>query len=132
MFVFLRRLHRLFLMVAGFALLLAGCSGWPDQAQGLQQDAGDVAGTLVFDGRARTYLLHLPPAYDGTTLLPLVIFLHGGGGNAAGAVERYGLSEEADQQGFIVVYPNGTGVLRDRVLTWNAGHCCGYALEQDV
>lgn len=119
-------------MVAGFALLLAGCSGWPDQAQGLQQDAGDAAGTLVFDGRARTYLLHLPPAYGGATPLPLVIFLHGGGGNAAGAVERYGFNQVADREGFIVAYPNGTGVLRDRVLTWNAGHCCGYALEQGV
>lgn len=120
------------MIVVGFALLLAGCNVWLDQARGLQRDVGPEAGSLVFGGRTRTYLLHLPPAYDGTAPLPLVIFLHGGGGNAQGAVSRYGFNEVADREGFIVAYPNGTGVLRDRVLTWNAGHCCGYALERDV
>ena len=38
----------------------------------------------------------------------------------------------ADREGFVVVYPNGSGLLRARLLTWNAGGCCGYAMRADV
>ncbi len=42
-----------------------------------------------------------------------------------------GLNETADQHGFLVVYPNGTGEF-PKMLTWNAGHCCGYARRHRV
>ena len=39
----------------------------------------------------------------------------------------------ADRERFVVVYPNGTGVWRDRLLTWNAGDaCCGFALTNEI
>jgi len=38
----------------------------------------------------------------------------------------------ADREGFVAVYPAGTGVFRARLLTWNAGGCCGYARERGV
>jgi polyhydroxybutyrate depolymerase len=38
----------------------------------------------------------------------------------------------ADRDGYIAVYPNGTGRMSDRLLTWNAGNCCGYAQVQNV
>ncbi len=38
----------------------------------------------------------------------------------------------ADREKFIVVYPNGTGFFSDRLLTWNAGTCCGYAMKHNV
>jgi polyhydroxybutyrate depolymerase len=31
----------------------------------------------------------------------------------------------ADRAGFVVIYPNGSGRLKNRLLTWNAGSCCG-------
>jgi polyhydroxybutyrate depolymerase len=44
-----------------------------------------------------------------------------------------GFNEVADQNGFIVVYPNGTSLLsEDILLTWNGGTCCGYAQEKNV
>jgi polyhydroxybutyrate depolymerase len=43
-----------------------------------------------------------------------------------------GLDAVADREGVIVVYPFGTGVLPRRLLTWNAGDCCGYAMNQRV
>jgi len=68
-----------------------------------------------------------------TKSLPLVIVLHGGGGNARNAAYMTGFSRKSDEEGFIVVYPNGTGKLkRDILLTWNAGNCCGYALENNI
>jgi polyhydroxybutyrate depolymerase len=88
--------------------------------------------SLGTGGRERTCLLHLPPAYDGNRLLPLVIVLHGGGGNAQNAERMTGFSAKADKEGFVVVYPNGSGRLKTRLLTWNSGNCCGYALDNDA
>ncbi|MDD5574475.1 MAG: PHB depolymerase family esterase [Candidatus Omnitrophica bacterium] len=93
---------------------------------------GNREGSLVVDGRTRTYLLHVPEAYDGTHPWPLVIVLHGGGGNAKNAQRMTGFSDLANKKGFLAVYPNGTGRLADRFLTWNAGNCCGYALDHRV
>jgi polyhydroxybutyrate depolymerase len=97
-----------------------------------QPTLGDSRGSLVFENRPRSYLLHVPPKYDGQAALPLVLFLHGGGGSAQGAASTYGLSTKADRENFIVVYPDGTGQLGDRGLTWNTGHCCGYALQNNI
>ena len=43
--------------------------------------------------------------------------------------QRYaGLDPLADRDGWLVAYPNGTNRLFDeRLLTWNAGGCCGFA-----
>ena len=38
----------------------------------------------------------------------------------------------ADKENFVVVYPNGSGYLRTRFLTWNSGNCCGYALARNI
>lgn len=38
----------------------------------------------------------------------------------------------ADREGFLTVYPEGSGLLRHTLLTWNAGTCCGSASERDV
>lgn len=35
----------------------------------------------------------------------------------------------ADKEGFVVVYPEGTGVLEGKLQTWNAGGCCGGAVR---
>jgi polyhydroxybutyrate depolymerase len=90
---------------------------------------GTQARSLEVDKRARTYLVHVPKSYDGTKAVPVVLAFHGGGSSAQQMVTLCGLNEKADQEGFIVVYPNGTGRL---ALTFNAGNCCGYSMEQKV
>lgn len=63
----------------------------------------------------------------------MLLAFHGGGGNAAGFQAYAELDAVADREGFVVVYPNGTGPLPNRLLTWNAGDgCCGYARTNDV
>jgi len=37
----------------------------------------------------------------------------------------------ADREGFVAVYPNGTG-RGTRALTWNAGGCCAYAERNNI
>jgi polyhydroxybutyrate depolymerase len=87
---------------------------------------------ILHAGLLRSYYLHIPPAYDGTTPVPLVVVLHGGGGSGENVEQQSGMSLKADAEGFIAAYPNGSGLFRNRLLTWNAGFCCAYAWENDV
>ena len=124
-------------LVGALAYLAAcGSNGNEDRAStpaaAAKVEVGDRWRSLSFDGRERRYLVHIPPSYDGRAPVPLVIVLHGGGGNAESAVRMTAFSDKADKEEFIVVYPNGTGRLVDRLLTWNSGNCCGYALDQHV
>lgn len=84
--------------------------------------------TITIDGRKRSYTINLPPNYYSTESLPLIIAMHGGGGSSAQFERTSKLSEKSDAAGFIVVYPNGSGVIQ----TWNAGLCCGYAINNNV
>lgn len=91
---------------------------------------GDHTRTLQHDGRTRSYIVHVPPKYDPKLPTPLVLAFHGGGSNAKIMVRFCGLNDKADQENFIVVYPDGTGNLQ--MLTWNGGNCCGYAMRNKV
>lgn len=83
--------------------------------------------TLLHDGIERSYVLRAPaPAQHAR--LPLVIVLHGGGGDALNAERMTGFTEKAAREGFFVVYPEGTSRFGGRLFTWNAGHCCGHAM----
>lgn len=92
---------------------------------------GDHEITLRHGGRERRAIVHVPTAGAGAPL-PVVLAFHGGGGEAAGFQAYAGLDEVADREGFLVVYPHGTGPLSRRLLTWNAGDCCGYAVDNGV
>src|SRR5262249_45930074 len=57
---------------------------------------------------------------------------HGGGANARAHQGYVRMDALADREGFLVVYPDGTGPVRERFLTWNAGTCCGAAAGGQV
>ena len=88
--------------------------------------------SIIYAGISRTYLLHLPTGYSETDSLPLIIAMHGGLGNAYNIEMQSGLSDKADSEHFIVVYPEGAkgGLLGVR--TWNAGWCCGAASDSNI
>jgi polyhydroxybutyrate depolymerase len=71
--------------------------------------------SFQFDGLTRTYLIHIPPSYDGRTPVPLVIVLHGYTGTAESIASLTLFTPKSDKEGFIVVYPEG---LNQR---WNVG-----------
>ena len=96
-----------------------------------QLTPGDHTRSLVVANRERSYLVHVPRSYDGLKPVSVVLAFHGGASNAAQMVHFCGLNEKADEAGFLVVYPNGTG-RTEQFLTWNAGNCCGYAKDQKV
>lgn len=64
--------------------------------------------------------------------VPLVLVLHGGGGNGLNAEHMSDFTSLARTKGFIVAYPEGTARGSGRLLTWNAVHCCGYAMQNNV
>lgn len=66
-------------------------------------------GSLVSSGEERKYLLYVPESYDPATPTPLVISLHGFAEWPAHLMNISGWNDLADQYGFIVVYPSGTG-----------------------
>ena len=117
---------------AALALALLSASGAVADRAPLAP--GDHSRPLHFKRLARSYILHLPPAAASSAPLPLVIAFHGGGGNAKGFQQYAGLDAVADREGFAVVYPNGTGhpIVQGRLLTWNAGRCCGWALDNKI
>lgn len=106
-------------------------SGTPERAAAGDSilPPGDHEFELSHDGRRRSYLVHVP---DAGGRLPVLLAFHGGGGNAAQFKASSGFDALADRHGFIAVHPHGTGGRRDRLLTWNAGGCCGRAAEEDV
>jgi polyhydroxybutyrate depolymerase len=93
------------------------------------------AGNQEFDfehgGRERSYRVHAPRAL-GPRPAPVVLSFHGGGGSAEAQQSYTRLDALADREGFLAVYPNGTGRLGKRLLTWNAGACCGWAKQHEI
>jgi polyhydroxybutyrate depolymerase len=92
---------------------------------------GDHTRTLRVAAEDRRYLVHVPPQYDPDAPMPVVVAFHGGGGNANNMAVFSGLNGKADQAGFIVVYPEGSGRLTS-MLTFNAGDCCGQAAARNI
>jgi len=79
----------------------------------------------------RTYWLHVPSSYDGSEAVPLVIVLHGSTGFSlrypfwffrSSWMEEYTeFSIKADEEGFIVVYPNAKFDFYTRGFDYNYG-----------
>lgn len=126
-------------------LLLAGATGSGCSAQVTQMGPGTSGGcaasgvepgehqrSVSVGGDERRYLLYVPKGYSSDQPVPVVLNFHGGAGHPAAQVELTGMNRTADRHGFAVVYPFGSGVLERRILTFNAGTCCGYARDKTV
>lgn len=73
-------------------------------------------GQIISSGERRRYLLYVPESYDPKVSTPLVINIHGFAQWPANQMEVGQWNQVADEHGFIVVYPSGTGFpLRWRV-----------------
>lgn len=74
---------------------------------------------LTVGGYRRSYDVHLPNGRAPAEPAPLVLVFHGAGGNAASAKRTTAMEAKADREGFIAVFPNGSGDPKEG-LTWNA------------
>jgi polyhydroxybutyrate depolymerase len=123
-------------VVVGLAVWLVGCGG-PPVAPARDADnalKGPHHAEYALPGfEDRNYILRLPPGYDGGAPVPIVLLLHGGGGNKVNAFKTTCpdgddnnegcIAAVADREGFAVVSPDGTFAdpLISGVRTWNAG-----------
>lgn len=89
---------------------------------------GTTEGSIDASG-TRSFRVHVPPGYEARTPTPIVLMFHGGGGSGLQfQTASARMDAIADREGFITVYPEGTGTLA----TWNGGICCGRAVLDDV
>jgi polyhydroxybutyrate depolymerase len=87
--------------------------------------AGDHERTIESGHRQRHYLVHVPRGYDPKRPVPVVLALHGAAMTGELMARMTGLNDTADREGFVVVYPDGTG----SVMTWNSGGFSGRLAE---
>ncbi len=107
----------------------------------LAPQSGSYVFTMTFDGMQRDYRLHVPPAAAAGQPLPLVLNLHGATQNGQLEEITSDMDPNADQNGYLVAYPDGTRIAK--ILTpdpvaknaqygWNAGECCGLPVTKHV
>lgn len=80
--------------------------------------------TLEVDGLMREAMVYVPASLPADTSVPVILLLHGNGGNATITSRIFGLSEEAERRGVIAVYPNGTELPQNagtNQRNWNGG-----------
>lgn len=71
--------------------------------------ANRTNGRILSSGELRKYLLYVPPSYDAGSPTFLVINIHGFSQWPANQAQVSQWNTIADEYGFIVVYPEGTG-----------------------
>jgi len=94
---------------------------------------GNTTVTIQSGGTMRSYILHVPPKYDGKTRMPLVMNFHGKGGTAQGSLASAWIPK-ADAVGIVVMIPQGL------YNSWNGGPagcptlvcCCQPAQDHNI
>jgi polyhydroxybutyrate depolymerase len=84
--------------------------------------SGDSTLTIQVGGVARTYLLHVPSAYNGSKPVPLIVDFHYLNTSAARERTLSAYPAQTDSEGVIMAFPNGTA--GPAGLAWNLGPCC--------
>lgn len=84
----------------------------------------ETNGQIVSSGQERRYLLFVPTTYDPAAPTALVISIHGFAEWPAHQMQISHWSDLAQEYGFLVVYPEGTGSPR----RWRAGGTSGDAM----
>lgn len=85
-------------------------------------NSGDMTRTVHVGSSSRSYVLHLPAAYDGSKAAPLIVDFHANGGS--GSLERSTSLYPAvtDAEGVVMAFP--TGLSGPLGAAWNVGPCC--------
>jgi len=96
--------------------------GAPLACPGVVVPPGDSSQTVVVDGVTRSYLLHVPPFYDGRKEVPLVVDFHGVGGTGMSERTSSAYPAALDPEGVVMAFPDG--VRGPAGTAWNVGPCC--------
>jgi len=85
-------------------------------------NAGNMTRTVRVGSGSRSYVLHVPAAYDGSKPAPLVVDFHvnGGSGSLEQSTSLY--PAVTDAEGVVMAFP--TGLSGPMGAAWNFGPCC--------
>ena len=82
-------------------------------------------------GGDRPVTVHVPTSYDESRPAPLLIILHGYGGNGNETAAYFNLAPAADARGYVYAFPDGT-IDSSGSPSWNATDACCNFDEADV
>jgi polyhydroxybutyrate depolymerase len=87
-----------------------------------------IAGVQGQQGLTRQYKVHVPSGYSATAPAPIVFCFHGLDQDGVAFCTDPGVAwnTKSDQEGFILVIPNGYQQ------SWNGGSCCGAAASMNL
>jgi polyhydroxybutyrate depolymerase len=121
------------------------CTGTPTSTASVSGYAGDwvpgdypsnfssgnyltISGVAGQMGNTRQYAVHVPTGYRSDTPVPALFCLHGLDQNPVMFCLDTGVAwpTKADQEGFVVIMPNGY------MNSWNGGTCCGAAASSGL
>jgi polyhydroxybutyrate depolymerase len=105
----LRTVVAAFLVVLSASAAHAQSTGAVASTCDLPHASGVSSQQLVSGRRQRVYRLFVPPGYDGRQRLPLVLDLHGSGGNSAGQARTSGLEALSGTEQFLVATLDAEG-----------------------
>jgi polyhydroxybutyrate depolymerase len=83
---------------------------------------GDSVQTLSSGGMNRSYVLHVPTAYDGSKPVPLLVDFHALGGSGMQERDASPFRAQTDPDGAVMAFPNGAAGPSGPA--WNVGPCC--------
>lgn len=97
----------------------SGCGKTPPYTIGTTTKGGGT-----YAGVPREWLVYVPSWYDASTATPLVLAHHGWGGSDSQEEAADGLQAQAEEHGFIAVYPQG---MADNANygSWGSWNCVG-------
>jgi polyhydroxybutyrate depolymerase len=102
----MKRYLKLFTVLVSLTACATVTESSTDAAGEVLSAARDFDGSIESGGIVRSYQVHVP-ARKASQALPLVLVLHGGGGNGAGMRTPTGMDSSSNTAGFIAVYPDG-------------------------
>lgn len=79
-----------------------------------------IEGRLDHDGLDRTWLTYFPSGYSASKPLSMLICMHGFTGSAENILQSSGFNDIAEEENFIVVYPQGSLIFG--LSHWNVGN----------
>jgi len=112
----------------GSAGAVAGAAGSAGSAATCTSSSlmkGNSNRTVDVGGTSRSFILHVPSGYTGTSAVPLVLDFHGLGGSGMQQQSSSGFQAVSDKEGFLIAFPDGIDN------AWNIGPCCTNSRDVD-
>jgi len=93
--------------------------------------AGDNNESIMSGGESRTFIVHVPTGYTGSSPVPVILDFHPLGGSGSSQEGSSGWKAKCDSVGCIAIFPDSSkSKASDN--SWNAGYCCTNAEKNKV